>query len=235
MHPSFEQFVAALRAPEQRGSIRLAISDEDAASLMSRDDWARDYYAQWIGMFPAEPAETVTAVPASAAPPPGGLGTGARVLLVGLVVVCIGVAATALIIPTLTGANRASHTTAANTASHSSATPSAAPTDANGFTSSQAEFVNAELAVSNTSISELVASGMTPQKLHDAADLVMSIADIECTVAAKTPSGFDTPGAKEKFITGLTQGVTMLGKTVTPTPAQADRIWTATAAYCAAH
>ena len=76
MHPSFEQFVAALRDPAQRPGIRLSISDEDAGTLLTRADWANDYYSRWIALFPAAavvPAATPTpsyGPPPSAAPAP---------------------------------------------------------------------------------------------------------------------------------------------------------------------
>ena len=229
MHPSFEQFDAALRTPERRAAIRLTITDADATSLLTRDDWVHEYYSQWIGMFP--PAVDPTAGPATSVAQQGGLGIGARLLLAGLVVACIGVATTALIIPTLTGANRVTN---ASAESHSSTIPSAVATDTNGLTAVQTEFVDAELAISATSIAQLVAGGMTPAKLHDAVDVYTGLADIECKLVAKSPAGFDNPAAKEKFVSGFTQGMTVLGKTVTPTTAQAERVWAATAAYCAA-
>ncbi|MEO7722129.1 MAG: hypothetical protein ABIS08_09465 [Pseudolysinimonas sp.] len=66
MHPSFEQFVAALRDPAQRPGIGLSISDEDASTLLTNATWANDYYGRWIALFP-----TVVAAPApSPAPAP---------------------------------------------------------------------------------------------------------------------------------------------------------------------
>jgi hypothetical protein len=223
MHPSFEQFDAALRTPERRAAIRLTITDADAASLLTRDDWAHEYYSQWVGMFPPDDP---TAVPAASPAQQGGLGVGARVLLVGLVVACIGVATAALIIPMLPGANRAANLTAAQSGS----TPSPAATDANGMTAAQAQFVNADLAISNSSISQLIAGGMTQQDLHEGVIMIMGIADLECTQVGKTPAGFDTPGAEDKFVAGLTKGITLLGKTVTPTTVQAEHVWDATVA-----
>jgi hypothetical protein len=74
MHPSFEQFLAALRDPALRPGIRLSISDEDAATLLTRADWANDYYSRWIALFPAAavaPAVVPAATPApSYGPPP---------------------------------------------------------------------------------------------------------------------------------------------------------------------
>jgi len=70
MHPSFEQFVSALRDPSQRASIGLTISDADAAALLTRQDWATDYYHQWLAMFPTAAAEAQSAA-ASATPPAG--------------------------------------------------------------------------------------------------------------------------------------------------------------------
>lgn len=68
MHPSFEQFVAALRDPEQRAGIGLSISEEDASTLLTRADWATDYYSRWIALFPAAAAEPEPE-PAPPAPP----------------------------------------------------------------------------------------------------------------------------------------------------------------------
>lgn len=59
MHPNFEQFVAALRDPAQRPGIGLSISDHDAATLLTRADWANEYYSRWIALFPAAPPEPV--------------------------------------------------------------------------------------------------------------------------------------------------------------------------------
>lgn len=68
MHPSFEQFVAALRDPAQRPGIGLSISDEDAAALLTNATWANDYYARWIELFPpATPEPALVATPAPAA------------------------------------------------------------------------------------------------------------------------------------------------------------------------
>ena len=73
MHPSFEQFVAALREPAQRPGIRLSISDEDAAALLTRADWANDYYSRWIALFPAAAVVPAAAPTPSFGPPPNAL------------------------------------------------------------------------------------------------------------------------------------------------------------------
>jgi len=68
MHPSFEQFVAALRDPAQRPGIGLAINDDDASALLTNANWANDYYTRWIAMFPAAAAAPVPAAALAAAP-----------------------------------------------------------------------------------------------------------------------------------------------------------------------
>lgn len=69
MHPSFEQFVAALRDPSQRPAIGLVIGDADAASLLTNQDWAMDYFHKWLALFPAATAATQPTA-AFAAPEP---------------------------------------------------------------------------------------------------------------------------------------------------------------------
>ncbi len=56
MHPRFEEFVAALRDPALRAPIGLSIGDADAAALLTRYDWATDYYDRWLAMFPVATA-----------------------------------------------------------------------------------------------------------------------------------------------------------------------------------
>ena len=71
MHPSYEQFLAALRDPAQRAGIRLIIDQSAAESLLSRSDWAADYYQQWIALFPsAAPAAVVPVLESPYGPPP---------------------------------------------------------------------------------------------------------------------------------------------------------------------
>lgn len=65
--PTFDQFVAALRDPTLRGQIGLVIDDADAATLLSRQDWANDYYTKWLSLFPAA-AAAAAASPASVPP-----------------------------------------------------------------------------------------------------------------------------------------------------------------------
>jgi hypothetical protein len=67
MHPSFEQFVAALRDPSLRAGIGLVVDDADAAALLTRQDWASDYYHKWLALFPV--AAAAAAAPPAAAPP----------------------------------------------------------------------------------------------------------------------------------------------------------------------
>ncbi len=67
MHPSFEQFVAALSDPALRASIGLSIGDADAAALLTNQDWAGDYYEKWIALFPVAAATPAAAIPAAAA------------------------------------------------------------------------------------------------------------------------------------------------------------------------
>jgi hypothetical protein len=68
MHPSFDQFVVALRDPAQRAGIGLSISDDDASTLLTNANWANDYYARWIALFP--PAVVAPAAVAPAFTPP---------------------------------------------------------------------------------------------------------------------------------------------------------------------
>lgn len=78
MHPSFEQFVEALRDPAQRPGIGLSISDADASTLLTRADWANDYYSRWIALFPpiaAEPAPVLTSSASEFGPPPSAAAT----------------------------------------------------------------------------------------------------------------------------------------------------------------
>lgn len=70
MHPSFDQFVAALRDPALRAQIGLSISDADADALVTRQDWANDYYYKWLAMFPAAVAAAAAAPAAERAPEP---------------------------------------------------------------------------------------------------------------------------------------------------------------------
>lgn len=65
--PTFEQFVASLRDPSLRAGIGLVIDDTDAAALLTRQDWASDYFYRWLAMFPA--AAAAAAAPPATAPP----------------------------------------------------------------------------------------------------------------------------------------------------------------------
>jgi hypothetical protein len=58
-HPSYEAFYAALADPSRRPLIGLVIDDDDAWSLLEDDDWAREYYDEWVGL--AEPVEGMDA------------------------------------------------------------------------------------------------------------------------------------------------------------------------------
>ena len=69
MHPSFEQFVAALRDPQLRSAIGLVIGDTDANALLTRQDWAADYYHKWLALFPIAAAMPVDPATAPAAEP----------------------------------------------------------------------------------------------------------------------------------------------------------------------
>ena len=66
--PTFEQFVAALRDPSLRAGIGLVIEDSDAAALLTRQDWASDYYTRWLALFPAATAAAAAAPAAAPAP-----------------------------------------------------------------------------------------------------------------------------------------------------------------------
>jgi len=87
-HPSYEEFYAALADPSRRPLIGLVITDDDAWSLLENDEWAREYYDEWVALaqgdgqtdeagptpsdvVPAETdaAEATRAEPAPTAPP----------------------------------------------------------------------------------------------------------------------------------------------------------------------
>ena len=74
-HPSYEDFYAALADPSRRPVIGLVISDDDAWSLLENDEWARDYYTEWLALAPtdrstdAAPPAPPEPVPAEPAPP----------------------------------------------------------------------------------------------------------------------------------------------------------------------
>ena len=68
-HPSYEDFYAALADPSRRPVIGLVISDDDAWSLLENDEWARDYYAEWLALAPTD-RSTDAAPPAPPEPVP---------------------------------------------------------------------------------------------------------------------------------------------------------------------
>jgi hypothetical protein len=218
MHPSFVQFVDALRTPAHRSAIRLVITEEDATRLLSNDTWMRDYYTQWIALFPAATASVPSRVPR----------VGPVLIVGGLIAACLAVAVVALVVPHPSGAIGAGDKHPGSSIS----TPSATPSNPAGLTTAEVELLNAELAVSDSSIDKLVAGGTTEAQLKQVAQLETGIADLACTEYAKLPDGFETAGAKDKTIAGLTKGITVLGRTVTPTQAQAERVWTAIEGYC---
>ena len=66
-HPSYEEFYAALADPSKRPLIGLLITDDDAWSLLENDEWARDYFDEWVALGEATDAAEPTpsdAVPA---------------------------------------------------------------------------------------------------------------------------------------------------------------------------
>ena len=87
-HPSYEQFYAALADPSRRPLIGLVITDDDAWSLLENDEWARDYYDEWVAL--AEPVGVTDAAertpaevtPANVEPPVPPAPTAPPVLLV---------------------------------------------------------------------------------------------------------------------------------------------------------
>ena len=219
MHPSYAQFVDALRTPALRPSIRLVITDEDATSLLSNDTWMRDYYTQWIALFPASTAPT----------PSRGARVSPVLIVGGLIAACLAVAVVALVIPHPSGAIAVAGD---NHPGSSISTPSATPSNPAGLTAAEVELINAELDVSGSSIDKLVAGGTTVPQLQQLAKLETGVADLSCTEYATLPDGFETAGVKDTVIATLTKGITVLGTTVTPTQAQAERVWTAIEGYC---
>jgi hypothetical protein len=221
MPPTYAQFVDALRTPAQRSAIGLVITDEEAASLLAHDAWMRGYYASWLELFP---------IGDSLVAPPRGARVASVLIIGGLIAVCIAVAAVALLLPHPSAAISVAADDHPETTSSAPATPSASnPT---GLTSAEVDLLDSELAVTGGSIDKLRAGGTTLGQLRELATLETGLTDLACGEFAKLPDGFNTGGAKDKFVAGLMKGITLLGRTVTPTQGQAEGIWTATERYC---
>lgn len=223
MPPAYAQFVEALRTPSQRSAIGLAITDEDAARLIANETWMRDYYVKWIELFPTTGQ--------SVAVPPRSPRVGSVLVIGGLITLCIAVAAVALLLPHPSPAIAVAAEDHPTTKSSASPTPVAS--NPAGLTTPVIELLNADLAASDSSVDKLIASGTTAAQLQQLAKVGTELADLTCSEMASLPKGFETAGVKDKVVAGMTKGFTFLGHTVTPTPAQADRMWTAIEGYCA--
>jgi hypothetical protein len=261
MHPSFEQFVSALRDPSQRAAIGLTISDADAASLLTRQEWATDYYHQWLAMFPAaatpvaaaESAVAQPPAPADFGPPPQSgppqfsatpidapttqLGSPARMpsRLKGLLIIGGSVVGAAVLVAVGIGvysgvmAGSTSHRPVAGSSTSASASASAAPlpADLHGLSARAYPLMEAVFESEDRTIPEMVAAGMSDDRLRSLADTVVPEADTACKVAAKLPKGFDDPSYRSSFIAGYIS-------TSKVSSDKASKVFDAIADYCAA-
>jgi len=249
MHPSFEQFVSALRDPSQRAAIGLSIGDADAAALLTRQDWAIDYYHQWLAMFPASAAPQAAAVADFGPPPavasaqpvtsapfgaattqfgaPARVSSGVKRLLI------IGGSAVGVVLLAVVGisvysgimAGTVSHAPHALPSTSASAAP--LPDDLHGLSAREYPLIESVFESEDRSIPGMVAAGMTDDRLRSLADTVVPQADTACTVAAKLPKGFDDPSYRSSFIAGYIS-------TAKVAPEKAGLVFDAIAAYCAA-
>jgi hypothetical protein len=244
VHPSFEQFVAALRDPSLRASIGLTISDGDAASLLTRQDWATDYYHQWLALFPAAKHAPAAAAdfgppPQIAAPPPYAdltqFGSAARVpsgvkrlLIIGgsvvgaVLLVVVGVSAYAAV-----KAGSVSHHAVAGSSASASASAAPLPDDLHGLSAREYPLMEAVFESEDRTIPGMVAQGMTDDKLGSLRDTIVPEAERACTEATRLRNGFDDPTYKASFIAGYVS-------TSKVTPDKAAKVYDAIAAYCAA-
>lgn len=249
MHPSYEQFVAALHDPSQRAAIGLSISDPEAAALLTRQDWATDYYHQWLAMFPAAGAANPVAVPGPTSdfgPPPSAgptvapfattttqFGAPARVpsgvrrlLIIGgsaigaVLLVVVGIS----VYSGITAAS-ASHHVAAGSTRSASAAP--LPDDLHGLSAREYPLIEAVFESDDRTIPGMAAQGMTDDRLRSLADTIVPQADTACKVAAKLPKGFDDPSYRSSFVAGYVS-------TSKVSTDKADKVYDAIADYCAA-
>lgn len=239
MHPTFEQFVSALRDPSQRASIGLSISDTDAAALLTRQEWATDYYHQWLATFPA----AATPAPVDYGPPPGAaaprfptsttqigraarLPSGvARLLIIGgsavgaVLLVVGGVGAYSAVMAT----SVAHHAVTSGSPTSTAATP--LPDDLHGLSAREYPLMESVFESEGRTIPDLAAQGMTDDRLRSLTDTILPQADKACTDASHLQNGFDNPAYKASFIAGYVT-------TSKVTPDKAAKVYEAIAAYC---
>lgn len=242
MHPSFEQFLGALRDPSQRAAIGLSIDDADAAALLTREDWATDYYDRWLALFPA------TTAPAAATdfgPPPGAyppqnaastteLGRTAempsgvkRLLIIGgsligaVLLVVIGVS----VYSGVMAASVSHHTAAAGATTAAPASP--LPDDLHGLSAREYPLIESVFESEDRTIPGMVAQGMTDDRVRALADTIVPEADTACSTTAKLQGGFDDPTYKSSFIAGYVA-------TSKVTPDKAAKVYDAIETYCLA-
>jgi hypothetical protein len=257
MHPSFEQFVAALRDSTQRPGIGLSISDEDAAALLTRADWVNDYYSRWIALFPAEaPAAAPMTAPTAASsspfgPPPATATTASfgfapaaapatatyasdrgaasrRLTIIGLWIV----AGVINGVVTLTHASALTSTRPPAAATSSSGTGGDAGTDDpvvfHGLTQTEYGLLEAVLAPQGGSLEQAVAGGATDDDLRRLAAKEDSSTAKTCSDAKLLENGFDNATFRAGFLARY-ESVQKV------TEEQAAKVFDAFAAYCAAH
>jgi len=234
MHPSFEQFVAALRDPAQRPGIGLSISDADATTLLTRADWAQDYYSRWIALFPAAavaptpaPAATVDAPPAWAATPKRRMPSAARIAVIVVLTIAAlwAVAGVINVVRTLT---YVSTSAPANRPAAVTLPPSSANSDPvvfHGLTKTEYDLLEAVLAPQGHTLEEAVENGADDAELRQtAANAETSIAKT-CTDGKALNGGFDNPTFRASFITTYEAEQKA-------TPEQATNVFVALSSYC---
>ena len=244
MHPSFEQFVAALRDPTQRPGIRLAISDEDAATLLTRADWANDYYSRWIALFPApaatpspsfgpppsvapSPPDNFAAVdtPAWAATPRRRLPSAARIAIIAVVTIAA-LWAVAGVINVVLAATHTAAATVRNGPRVATSPPAAAlPDDLHGLSAREYPLMESVFESEDRTIPAMAAQGMTDDRLRSLTDTIVPEANTACTDTAGLQNGFDNPTYKASFIAGYVT-------TSKVTPDKAAKVYDAIAEYC---
>ena len=250
MHPTFEQFVAALRDPSQRAAIGLTISDADAAALLTRQDWALDYYHEWLSLFPAtaSPTPAAAATPGAAAtfgaagfgPPPQPmsytsqmnattLGSPSRMSsgLKRLLIIGGSVLAAVVLVVVVVGVYSG---VVANSVSHHSATGLSAaplPNDLHGLSVREYPLMEAVFESEGRTIPGMIASGMTTDRLRSLTDTIVTQADRACSAATSMQGGLDNPTYRQSFIAGYMS-------TAKVTADKAGMVYDAIEQYCAA-
>lgn len=250
MHPSFEQFVDALRDPAQRPGIGLSISDQDAATLLTNADWANDYYARWIALFPpaaAAPAPSPFGPPPTVAPREPFRSTAAdaplwatsgrrslpspvRIAIISvLALVAIAVVAGAINeVRAVTAVATGARTPGAPPSSDSGTADQDDPVVFHGLTKTEYDLLEAILAPQGHTLEQAVANGTDDAELHGLAVRTQTTTAKTCSDGEALDNGFGNATFRASFTAGYEQAQKA-------TPAQATAVYDALAAYCAVH